>query len=63
MQMIASSAPCYVIPVEEVGLDGDMLEAQAFAYLAMRVALGLPISCQTTTGVSRPNGGGILSFG
>ena len=28
-------------PVEDVGLDGDMLEAQAFAYLAVRVARGV----------------------
>ena len=62
MQMIASGAPCYVIPVEEVGLDGDMLEAQAFAYLAMRVARGLPTSGPSTTGVSTLTGGGILSF-
>ena len=27
-------------PVEGVGLDGDMLEAHAFAYLAVRVAAG-----------------------
>ena len=29
--------PCPVVPVEDVGLDGDMLEAQAFAFLAVRV--------------------------
>lgn len=52
---------CDVAPIDEVGLDGDMLEAQAFAYLAVRVARGLPTSCPTTTGVKAAVGGGTLS--
>jgi anhydro-N-acetylmuramic acid kinase len=43
---------------EEVGWDGDALEAQAFAYLAVRSRRGLPLSFPTTTGVSRPMEGG-----
>lgn len=50
-----------VAPVEEAGLDGDMLEAQAFAYLAVRVARGLPTSCPATTGVRALVGGGTVS--
>ncbi len=50
-----------VEPVEAAGLDGDMLEAQAFAYLAVRGARGLPTSCPGTTGVAAAVGGGILS--
>ncbi len=50
-----------VQPVESVGLDGDMLEAQAFAYLAVRVARGLPISAAGTTAVARPCNGGQLA--
>jgi len=50
-----------VEPVEAVGFDGDMLEAQAFAYLAARVARGLPTSAPGTTGVAAPVGGGSLS--
>ncbi|MDA5094430.1 anhydro-N-acetylmuramic acid kinase [Aliiroseovarius sp. KMU-50] len=50
-----------VLPVEAVGLDGDMLEAQAFAYLAVRVARGLPTSCPGTTGVAAAVGGGVVS--
>lgn len=61
MQMLSSCLECAVEPVEAVGLDGDMLEAQAFAYLAVRVARGLPTSCATTTGVRAAVGGGILS--
>ncbi|PSL21586.1 anhydro-N-acetylmuramic acid kinase [Shimia abyssi] len=61
MQMLSVSLECPVAPVESVGLDGDMLEAQAFAYLAVRVAKGLPTSCPTTTGVLALVGGGTLS--
>lgn len=61
MQMLRAGLDCPVNPVEAVGLDGDMLEAQAFAYLAVRVARGLPTSCPTTTGVRAAVGGGILS--
>jgi anhydro-N-acetylmuramic acid kinase len=50
-----------VAPVEAVGLDGDMLEAQAFAYLAVRVARGWPTSAPGTTGVAAAVGGGRLS--
>ncbi len=50
-----------VLPVEDVGLDGDMLEAQAFGHLAVRVLKGLPTSCQSTTGVPAAVGGGIVS--
>ena len=61
MQMLRAGLDCPVDPVEAVGLDGDMLEAQAFAYLAVRVARGLPTSCPATTGVRAAVGGGILS--
>ncbi len=50
-----------VRPVEDAGLDGDMLEAQAFAFLAVRVAMGLPTSCPGTTGVAAAVGGGRVS--
>ncbi len=61
MKMLSVSLDCPVEPVEAVGLDGDMLEAQAFAYLAVRVARGLPTSCPGTTGVKALVGGGIVS--
>jgi anhydro-N-acetylmuramic acid kinase len=61
MAMLAAQLPCPVDPVEVVGLDGDMLEAQAFAHLAVRVARGLPTSCPGTTGVAAPVSGGTLS--
>jgi anhydro-N-acetylmuramic acid kinase len=49
-----------VRPVEAVGWDGDALEAQAFAYLAVRSLEGLPLSLPSTTGVSQPTCGGRL---
>ncbi|WP_333830894.1 anhydro-N-acetylmuramic acid kinase [Pararhodobacter sp.] len=61
MRMIAAGCDCPTAPVEEAGLDGDMLEAQAFAWLAVRVVRGLPTSGPRTTGVAAPVGGGILS--
>ena len=61
MQMIGAAAGLPVRPVEDAGLDGDMLEAQAFAYLAVRVARGLPTSCRGTTGVRAAVCGGTLS--
>ena len=50
-----------VEPIEVVGLNGDMLEAQAFAYLAVRVIRGLATSAPATTGVPAAVGGGQIS--
>ncbi|MEO0765021.1 MAG: anhydro-N-acetylmuramic acid kinase [Pseudomonadota bacterium] len=61
MKMLEVSLDCPVKPVEAVGLDGDMLEAQAFAFLAVRVARGMPTSCPGTTGVRAAVGGGTFS--
>ncbi|WP_298433401.1 anhydro-N-acetylmuramic acid kinase [uncultured Jannaschia sp.] len=61
MDALAEAVPCTVDPVEAVGLDGDMLEAQAFAYMAVRVRRGLPTSFPGTTGVKAAVGGGQVS--
>ncbi|QUS35390.1 anhydro-N-acetylmuramic acid kinase [Falsirhodobacter algicola] len=61
MRMLADRTALEVRPVEHVGLDGDMLEAQAFAYLAVRVARGLALSSPMTTGVPHPAPGGRIS--
>lgn len=61
MAMLAADLSCPVEAVEAVDLDGDMLEAQAFAYLAVRVLRGLPTSCPTTTGVAASVSGGTIS--
>ena len=62
MKMLEVSLECPVVEIESVELDGDMLEAQAFAYLAVRVARGLPTSCPGTTGVRAAVSGGTLSY-
>ncbi len=62
MAMLGVLLDCPVAPVEDVGLDGDMLEAQAFAYLAVRVLRGLPTSAPMTTGVAAVIGGGRVSY-
>jgi anhydro-N-acetylmuramic acid kinase len=61
VRMIAEVAGVATAPVEDAGLNGDMLEAQAFAYLAVRVLRGLPTSAPGTTGVAAPVGGGQIS--
>ncbi|WP_229673232.1 anhydro-N-acetylmuramic acid kinase [Salipiger pallidus] len=61
MKMMAAGLDIPVEPVEAVGLDGDMLEAQAFAYLAVRVARRMPTSAPGTTGVAAPVSGGQIA--
>ena len=62
MRMLGERLGAPVEPVEAVGLDGDMLEAQAFAYLAVRVLRGLPTSAPGTTGCRAPVSGGRISY-
>lgn len=59
---LAAALDCPVEPVEAVGLNGDMLEAQAFAYLAVRVARGWPTTAPGTTGVPAAVGGGRIAL-
>ena len=47
-------------PIDDYGIDGDYVESQAFAYLAIRSFLKLPISFPDTTGCKEPTTGGIL---
>jgi len=49
-----------VLSAEQVGWNGDAIEAQAFAYLAARVEKGMPITFPGTTGVREPISGGAL---
>ena len=61
MAMIAASVQNAVVPVEAIGLNGDFIEAQAWAYLAVRSTLGLPITYPETTGISEPSTGGVIA--
>jgi len=49
-----------IVLVDSLNFNGDLLEAQAFAYLAVRSVKKLPLSLPTTTGVKKPTLGGIL---
>ena len=62
MRLLRSAMPMRVCDIDEMGFDGDMVEAQAFAYLAARVARGFPTSFAKTTGVATPLSGGRMSI-
>ena len=61
MGMIAGRVHYAVVPAEAAGLNGDSIEAEAWAYMAVRSLKGLPITYPCTTGVSEPMTGGILA--
>ncbi len=46
--------------IDELNIDGDYIESQAFAFLAIRSYLGLPISFPSTTNCKKPSVGGII---
>ncbi len=50
-----------VIAAEDVKLNGDSMEAEAWAYLAVRCLRGLPITFPGTTGVRTPLSGGLVA--
>jgi anhydro-N-acetylmuramic acid kinase len=60
MSMLAARVENAVVPAEGIGLEGDTLEAEAWAYLAVRSLDGLAISWPGTTGVREPTKGGVL---
>ena len=58
MAMLADALPCKLMTAEDARLRGDSIEAEAFAFLAVRTLRGLPISWPGTTGVPQPMTGG-----
>ncbi|KQS98236.1 MULTISPECIES: anhydro-N-acetylmuramic acid kinase [unclassified Rhizobium] len=50
-----------VLTAEQAGLDGDAMEAEAWAYLAVRALAGLPLTFPATTGVRQPVTGGVFN--
>ena len=46
--------------IDSLGIDGDFVESQAFAYLAIRSYLGLPISFPETSKVPSSTGGVLI---
>jgi anhydro-N-acetylmuramic acid kinase len=61
MRAIGERSGAPVATAEDVGWRGDSIEAEAFAYLAARTSLGLPISFPGTTGVAAPMSGGRIA--
>ncbi|MDO8422569.1 MAG: anhydro-N-acetylmuramic acid kinase [Parvibaculum sp.] len=61
MKMLSRRLQGGVLPAEDLGWRGDDVEAEAFAYLAVRSLKGLPLSLPTTTGVPHPMPGGQLN--
>jgi anhydro-N-acetylmuramic acid kinase len=62
MRMLAERlAPAPIETADKVGWSADALEAQAFAYLAVRSLRGLPLTFPGTTGVTSPLTGGVVA--
>lgn len=59
MEALAKALEAPVLPAEDVGWRGDDLEAECFAYLAVRSLKKLPLSYPKTTRVPRPMPGGV----
>ena len=47
--------------IDDLNIDGDFVESQAFAFLAIRSYLGLPISFPSTTNCEKPSIGGVIT--
>lgn len=60
MEALAARLAVPVRPVDDLGWDGDAVEAECFGYLAARHLRGLPLSFPGTTGVAEPCCGGKL---
>jgi anhydro-N-acetylmuramic acid kinase len=62
MRMLAQQLePATVETANQAGFSADALEAQAFAYLAVRSLRGLPITFPTTSGAPKPMRGGVVA--
>jgi anhydro-N-acetylmuramic acid kinase len=58
---LVTRLPCRVTTADAVGWSADAMEAQAFAYLAVRAASGLPFTFPTTTGAPQAMSGGRIA--
>jgi anhydro-N-acetylmuramic acid kinase len=61
MTMLAAEVDGAVVPAEAAGCDGGAMEAEAWAYMAVRSLRKLPITFPGTTGVAAPMSGGVLA--
>ena len=61
LAQLAAEHRATVISAEEAGFNGDAMEAEAWAYLAVRSLEGLPLTYPGTTGVREAVSGGVLT--
>ncbi len=61
VESIRSRAGVTAVLAEDLGWRGDAVEAECFAYLAVRASRNLPISFPNTTGVPEPASGGRIA--
>jgi len=61
MRELAEKTGGAVSSCESFDLDGDMMEAEAFGYLAVRSLRGLPLTFPGTTGCREPVLGGVVA--
>ena len=63
MEKLKLSLPTEMVEANQIGIDGDYVEAEMIAYLAMRRLDNIPITYPNTTGVKAPCiGGEIFNF-
>ena len=58
---LAIQSGSQVVTADDVGLDGDAMEAEAWGYLAVRSMAKLPLTFPGTTGCKEPVTGGVFS--
>jgi len=61
MNMLEAALGLPLSTADEIGWNAAAMEAQAFAYLAVRAMRGLPLTFPTTTGAPAPMTGGVIS--
>ena len=60
MAMLAERMGAPIVPADDLGWNGDAVEAEAFAYLAIRSLQGKPLTFPGTTRAPVPLSGGTL---
>ena len=60
IERLREKIPKFIKNIDLLGIDGNFIESQAFAYLAVRSFLKLPISYPSTTGCKSPCSGGVI---
>ena len=60
VERLKKKTNCEINPIEKYNLDGDFIESQAFAFLAIRSLKGMPLSFPNTTRCKKSVTGGVL---